>query len=117
MPRRSILSAAERESLVTLPDTEDELNRHYTFSETDLSLIRLRRGDANRLGAAVDCACCAFQAKGCCPIPRCRRPCCNGLVGNCVPIRRAGQSMPGARKPGVSISLSCAPTLAWNRSA
>ena len=53
MPRRSILSAAERESLLALPDTKDELIRHYTFSETDLSIIRQRRGPANRLGFAV----------------------------------------------------------------
>jgi TnpA family transposase len=53
MPRRSILSAYERESLLTLPDTKDELIRHYTFSETDLSIIRQRRGPANRLGFAV----------------------------------------------------------------
>ena len=53
MPRRSILSAAERDSLLALPDSEDELIRHYTFSEPDLSLIRQRRGDANRLGVAV----------------------------------------------------------------
>ncbi|WBL64718.1 DUF4158 domain-containing protein [Thauera sp. WB-2] len=51
MPRRSILSAAERESLLALPDTKDELIRHYTFSESDL--IRQRRGSANRLGFAV----------------------------------------------------------------
>ena len=50
MPRRSILSAAERESLLALPDTKDELIRHYTFSETDLSIIRQRRGPTNRLG-------------------------------------------------------------------
>ena len=53
MPRRSILSAAERTRLLTLPDTEDKWIRHYTFSEADLSLIRQRRGDANRLGFAV----------------------------------------------------------------
>ena len=53
MPRRSILSAAERECLLALPDAEDELIRHYTFGEPDLSLIRQRRGDANRLGVAV----------------------------------------------------------------
>ncbi|HDZ9453028.1 TPA: DUF4158 domain-containing protein, partial [Klebsiella pneumoniae] len=47
MPRRSILSAAERESLLALPDTKDELIRHYTFSESDLSIIRQRRGPAN----------------------------------------------------------------------
>jgi hypothetical protein len=51
--RRSILSAAERESLLALPDTKDELIRHYTFSESDLSIIRQRRGPANRLGFAV----------------------------------------------------------------
>ncbi|CAB3774949.1 hypothetical protein LMG29542_08331 [Paraburkholderia humisilvae] len=53
MPRRSILSAAERESLLALPDTKDELIRHYTFSDCDLSIIRQRRGPANRLGFAV----------------------------------------------------------------
>jgi TnpA family transposase len=53
MPRRSILSSAERETLLALPDTKDDLIRHYTFSETDLSLIRQRRGPANRLGFAV----------------------------------------------------------------
>jgi hypothetical protein len=53
MPRRSILSAAERESLLALPDTNEELIRHYTFSESDLSIINQRRGAANRLGFAV----------------------------------------------------------------
>ncbi|WP_460485445.1 DUF4158 domain-containing protein, partial [Escherichia coli] len=40
MPRRSILSAAERESLLALPDSKDDLIRHYTFNDTDLSIIR-----------------------------------------------------------------------------
>ncbi len=53
MPRCSILSTAERASLLLPPNTEDELIRHYAFSETALSLIRQRRGDANRLGVAV----------------------------------------------------------------
>ena len=53
MPRRSILSAAERESMLALPDTKDDLIRHYTFSDTDLAIIRQRRGPANRLGFAV----------------------------------------------------------------
>nr|HDI1972765.1 DUF4158 domain-containing protein [Klebsiella pneumoniae] len=47
MPRRSILSAAERESLLALPDSKDDLIRHYTFNDTDLSIIRQRRGPAN----------------------------------------------------------------------
>ena len=53
MPRRSPLSAAERESLLLLPSNRDDLIRHYTFSESDLSLIRQHRGSANRLGFAV----------------------------------------------------------------
>jgi|GEM_PF-940901 len=53
MPRRSILSATERESLLALPDAKDELIRQYTFNETDLSIIRQRRGSANRLGFAI----------------------------------------------------------------
>lgn len=32
MPRRSILSAAERDSLLALPDAKDELIQHYTFN-------------------------------------------------------------------------------------
>ncbi|HAT3689744.1 TPA: Tn3 family transposase [Citrobacter freundii] len=39
--------------MLTLPDAKDELIRHYTFNETDLSVIRQRRGAANRLGFAV----------------------------------------------------------------
>ena len=33
MPRRSILSATERESLLALPDAKDELIRLYTFND------------------------------------------------------------------------------------
>ena len=43
MPRRTVLSNTERESLLSFPDSEDELIRHYTFNETDLALIRQRR--------------------------------------------------------------------------
>lgn len=53
MPRRSILSAAERNSLIALPSANDELIRHYTFNETDLSIIRQHRGSANHLGFAI----------------------------------------------------------------
>lgn len=53
MPRRSVLSNTERSSLLVLPEHQDDLIRHYTFTEGDLSLIGQRRGDANRLGFAV----------------------------------------------------------------
>jgi TnpA family transposase len=53
MPRRSLLSAAERATLLAMPESQDDIIRHYTLGEPDLSLIRQRRGDANRLGFAV----------------------------------------------------------------
>lgn len=53
MPRRSILSATERDGLLAIPTAGDELIRLYTFNETDLALIRQHRGAQNRLGFAV----------------------------------------------------------------
>lgn len=53
MARRSILSATERDSLLALPESQDDLILHYSFTESDLSLIRQRRGDANRINFAV----------------------------------------------------------------
>jgi hypothetical protein len=57
MPRRSVLTPAERASLLAFPETEDELIRHYIFSEPDLSTICQRRGDHNRIGFAVQLCC------------------------------------------------------------
>lgn len=53
MPRRSILSASERDSLLAIPDAKDELIRRYTFNDTELAVIAQHRGPANRLGFAV----------------------------------------------------------------
>ena len=53
MPRRSSLSAAERDGLLTLPDATDELIRTHTLNDADLAVIRQHRGSANRLGFAV----------------------------------------------------------------
>ena len=77
MPRRSILSAAERESLLALPDTKDELIRHYTFSESDLSIIRQRRGAARPTGWASRCssATYAFPVSSLALMSRHSRPC------------------------------------------
>jgi len=62
MPRRSILSTAEREGLLALPDMEDQFIRHYTFSQSDLSVIRQRRGNHNRLGFAVQLCCLRYPS-------------------------------------------------------
>ena len=53
MPRRQILSESERAGLLSLPESQQEVIRLYTFSLQDLAIIRLRRGDENRLGFAV----------------------------------------------------------------
>ena len=53
MPRRSILSAVERDNLLKISGAKDELIQHYTLSEYDLSIIRQHRGAANRLGFAI----------------------------------------------------------------
>ena len=53
MPRRSILSATEREHLFALPESLEKFIRRFTLSEADLSLIQQHRGAANRLGFAV----------------------------------------------------------------
>ena len=53
MPRRSVLTPAERLSLVAIPATDDELIRHYTLSEADVTVIHQHRGRHNRLGFAV----------------------------------------------------------------
>ncbi len=53
MPRRRLLTPAERAALLAFPTTDDALIQYYTFSESDLSAIRQRRGQHNRLGFAV----------------------------------------------------------------
>lgn len=53
MPRRSLLSDTERDNLLVLPASQDELIQQYSFTDADLALIRQRRGAANRLGFAV----------------------------------------------------------------
>ena len=66
MPRHSILSTAERESLLAFPDAEDLFILHDTPGEGDLSLVRPRRGDHNRLGFAVQLCCLRYPG---CALP------------------------------------------------
>lgn len=64
MPRRTLFSPSERAGLLRLPEEESELSRHYSFSETDWALIRQRRGDANRLGFAVQLCLLRYPGQG-----------------------------------------------------
>lgn len=57
MPRRPVLSASEREGLLVLPQTRQDLIRAYTFTDSDLSVIQQHRGAANRLGFATLLCC------------------------------------------------------------
>lgn len=56
MPRRELLTPAQRVELLALPSDEGDLIRRYTFSKTDLAFVRQHRGDQNRLGVAVQMA-------------------------------------------------------------
>lgn len=67
MPRRSLLSTTERQSLLCYPDCEEDLIRQYTLSDADQSLIRQRRGNANRLGIAVQMCLLRFPGHGLLP--------------------------------------------------
>lgn len=53
MALRSLLTVAERGQILALPTGTEDLEAHYTPSDGDMSLIRQRRGDANRLGFAI----------------------------------------------------------------
>jgi TnpA family transposase len=53
MPRRSLFNEGEINTLLLVPDSYEELARQYTFSDTDISIIKQHRGVANRLGFAV----------------------------------------------------------------
>ena len=53
MPRRFIFSTNEINNLLAIPETQDDLIHHYTFSKKDLSIIGQHRGDPNRLGFAI----------------------------------------------------------------
>jgi hypothetical protein len=53
LPRRELLTPAQRAQLFAFPTDESELIRRYTLSKSDLAFVRQHRGDQNRLGVAV----------------------------------------------------------------
>lgn len=53
MPRKSLLSKTERDGLLALPNTRNDLIRYYSFSEHDKSIISQHRRASNRLGFAI----------------------------------------------------------------
>lgn len=53
MPRRELLTAAQRFQLFAFPDDESELIRLATLSTDDFAFVRQHRGGHNRVGIAV----------------------------------------------------------------
>lgn len=53
MALRPLLTTSERSQILAIPTGTEDLAAHYTLIEADMSLIRQRRGEANRLGFAV----------------------------------------------------------------
>lgn len=112
MPRRSILSAIERTSLLTLPESQDDLIRYYTFNESDLSLIRQHRSEANRLGFAVQL--CLLRYPGCYALSSdmvVAEPVINGWPGRSRQRPPHGRNMANATRQGASTFRNCAPIL------
>jgi TnpA family transposase len=62
MPRRRVLTDAQREALLALPTRETDLIRHWTLGTADLAVVERRRGHHNRLGFALQL--CAFRFPG-----------------------------------------------------
>ena len=62
MPRRTVLTPAQRAALLALPEDRAELARHYTLSEAELAVIGRRRRARNRLGFALQL--CALRYPG-----------------------------------------------------
>ena len=56
MARRQLLTDEERTALLGIPADPDSLARLFTRSRADRALVVERRGDANRLGCAVQLA-------------------------------------------------------------
>lgn len=53
MPRRMLLTEAQRAQFMSPPTEERDILRHFTLDSNDLALIARRRGGHNRLGFAV----------------------------------------------------------------
>jgi TnpA family transposase len=63
MPRRELLTAAQREVLTEPTTDERTMVRYYTLGAEDRSLIDRRRGEANRLWVAIMLCYCRFPGR------------------------------------------------------
>jgi len=63
MPRRELLTPTQQANLPAFPTSEQDIALHYTFCETDMAIIRQRRGAHNRLGFAIQLCCLRFPGQ------------------------------------------------------
>ena len=71
MPRRELLTPAQRDQLLAFPTDEAELIRLYSLGDADFAFLRPHRGVHNRLGVAVQIAYLRFPGR---PIARDETP-------------------------------------------
>ena len=62
MPRRRLLTDAQRANLLALPTREVALIRHFTLAEDDLALVATRKRPETKLGLALQL--CALRFPG-----------------------------------------------------
>jgi len=63
MPRRTVLSTAQRAAFERLPTEPDELIKYYHLTAEELAIIKKRRRDSNRLGFAVQLCLCRYPGR------------------------------------------------------
>ena len=63
MARRDLLTGDERRALFGVPLDHASLAKHYTVADEDRPLIEAKRGDANRLGYALQLCCLRYPGR------------------------------------------------------
>ena len=63
MPARIPMTAAQRNALLALPDTEDAVLRHHHLSPDDLAAVATARTPATRLGYALQLCCLRYPGR------------------------------------------------------
>ena len=75
MPRRDLLSAAQRAQVMALPTSLGEYEDLYTLTPADQEFVGVHRTSANRLGVAVQLCFLRHPAERGRRRKRCRRRC------------------------------------------
>jgi hypothetical protein len=110
MPRREILSPAQREALLVIPVDRAALIEHFVLSEQDLSLIRQRCGAQNRLGIAVQLSLLRFPGTALQADETPPQELINFWRYNCMSLPACETSMLSVTRRAANICLNCRTT-------